>query len=315
MTEKPHDEPLGGREREAMNTAPEATAKIVTDKIAKKGLHAVKKLTNKLKTLEVKYVPIGSIRPNTYNPNRQNKETLSLLCLSIVEDGFTQPVVVQKESNEIVDGEHRWRAARKMGMTEIPVCFVSMTPAQMKIATLRHNRARGSEDISLSHDLLIDLIELGAGDMMKGSLQMSDGELQDLIVDIPAPEALATEEDFSNAWTPEKGGATEGHIIDDESAEKPTTRLVEVENRNSAAVSAVAMTKGAADDMRARKIAINGANTESERAEIAKNLPRDFRLQVTLSGAEGEMVKTVLGEEPAEKLLEVCRDLEAAMPA
>ena len=40
---------------------------------------------------------------------------------------------------------------------EVPVVFVDMTREQMRVSTLRHNRARGSEDIDKSADVLKDL--------------------------------------------------------------------------------------------------------------------------------------------------------------
>ena len=81
------------------------------------------------------------------------------------EDGFTQPIVAAKSSTpardgsegfKIVDGEHRWRAANTLGFDEVPVAVVPMSEEQAKIATLRHNRARGSEDVASIADRLAD---------------------------------------------------------------------------------------------------------------------------------------------------------------
>ena len=82
----------------------------------KRGRAKVDKQNVVLEKLEVAYVPIGSIKPNKYNPNRQSAHDFELLCSSISEDGFTQPVVCQKETREIVDGEHRWRACAALGI-------------------------------------------------------------------------------------------------------------------------------------------------------------------------------------------------------
>ena len=129
--------------------------------IRDRGRREVAKKANALETLKVEYLPVGVLCPNSYNPNRQSEADFELLLRSIREDGFTQPIVALREGNVIVDGEHRWRAARKLGMAEVPVVLVDMTLEQMRIATLRHNRARGSEDIELSTELLRDLRGLG----------------------------------------------------------------------------------------------------------------------------------------------------------
>lgn len=301
MTER---EPLGGDERATHNTSPEATAAIVMDKIAKRGLHQVQKNTSRLKKLDVEYVAIDAIRPNTYNPNRQDAETLELLCRSIAEDGFTQPIIVHRQSGEIVDGEHRWRAARKMEMTQIPVVYVDMTEEQMRIATLRHNRARGSEDIALSVEVLRDLQELGAGAWAQESLMMSDTEMNALLDEIPAPEALAAEE-HSEAWVPERGDARQGDVAGDEHA---STRVVET--KQEVGSFAVAMTKDAAAKVIERKQQLQAATTDLERTEVAASFEQPFRLQMVFTGEEAKLVREALGEEPAECLLDICKTLD-----
>lgn len=141
-----------------------------------------------LEKAEVTYVPIEDLKPNSYNPNRQSDREFELLCRSIEEDGFTQPILAQKSTMEIIDGEHRWRACKALGWTEIPVVFTEMTREQMMIATLRHNRARGSEDISMAADVLRSLDNLGALDHAADSLLLSNVELEVMLEDIPNAE-------------------------------------------------------------------------------------------------------------------------------
>jgi ParB/RepB/Spo0J family partition protein len=295
------NEPLGGAERVDQNTSPESTMGRVQDKIARRGLHSVEKRAVRLTRLTVEYVPIDTIKPNTYNPNRQDPETLELLIKSITEDGFTQPIIAHAESRQIVDGEHRWRAARKMGMTEIPVTFVSMTDEQMRIATLRHNRARGSEDIELSTEVLRDLKELGALEWAADSLMYTDAELNDLLDVIPAPEALAGEE-FSEAWTPEAGQKTD-------TQQDASTHAITQKDSNGS-VATTAMTRRALDAARERDEAVKAATTERERHQIQTSMARPFRLQFTFTGDEADLVNAVLGDEPAEALLDICRELD-----
>ena len=260
-----------------------------------KGRKAINKKNQVLEKLSIKYVPIDSIKPNEYNPNRQSDHDFELLLRSMREDGFTQPVLCQKETKEIVDGEHRWRAARDLGFKEIPVVFVEMTTEQMRISTLRHNRARGSENIELSAQVLRDLQQLGALDWAQDSLMLTDIELNRLLEDISAPEALAGEE-FSQAWLPDNvnpGDMTgiEQRTVDDLSKDSTVDTY---------------MSKDAIDTARDREKRIKEAKTleEQEMAQKDRDL---YRLSLVFSGEQGKIVKGVLGKAPAEKILGWCK--------
>jgi ParB-like chromosome segregation protein Spo0J len=126
---------------------------------------------------DIVYVQIDSIIPNDYNPNRQSDHEFELLCRSIEEDGFTQPVLVNKNTLKIVDGEHRWRALKALGYTEIPVVLSDMTPEQSMVATLRHNRARGNEDLQRTAEIIKELDNMGGLDWAADSLMLDDVDL------------------------------------------------------------------------------------------------------------------------------------------
>ena len=181
------------------NTSPGQTQETVVE--ARKGRKAVAKKAKELKRLEIRYVPIESVKPNEYNPNRESPHEFELLLRSMEEDGFTTPIVALPNGT-IVDGEHRWRAAKALGYVEIPVTFVDMDDIQRRVATLRHNRARGSEDVALVAEILRDAESMGALGSVQESLMMTDVEIARLIDDVPAPEALAGEE-FGQAWIPD----------------------------------------------------------------------------------------------------------------
>ena len=270
------------------------------EKLQAKGRAAIEKRTNALQVLRIEYVPIDDVEPNDYNPNRQSEHDYDLLKRSITEDGFTQPIIVlaTKNANDkypIVDGEHRWRAARDLNFTEIPVAKVDMSMEQARIATLRHNRARGSEDIELAAQVLRDLRDLGALDWAADSLQMDDIEIDKLINEIPAPDALAHEQ-FSDAWNPVKASDM-AHQHDD-------SRLA------SGAVTS--MTPATQDRTRAIEAKIAQARNQEEREQARKD-SNIFRLVVMFVGEEADDVKQALGSQnPAVQLLALCRRHNAA---
>jgi len=252
-----------------------------------KGSAEVQHTASKLETLVVEYVDIDSIQPNKYNPNRQSDDDFALLLRSMQDDGFTQPVIVQKDSMEIVDGEHRWRAGHQLGYAQIPVVFVNMTPEQMRVATLRHNRARGSEDLDLTAALLRDLQTLGALDWAQDSLLLDDVELNALLDVEPVPEQLAAEE-YGDAWVP--GQKTDV---------RPT------EGRDIDASHTESMTVEAVTAQREQEKRIAQAVTEEEKA-AARRDNDVYRLTLAFSGDEGRVVKAVLGDSPAQRLLQLC---------
>ena len=63
-----------------------------------------------LNQLRVDWVPHDALHPNAYNPNRMTYHDRLLLRQSILEDGWTQPIVTLPDGT-IVDGEQRWRVA------------------------------------------------------------------------------------------------------------------------------------------------------------------------------------------------------------
>ena len=95
----------------------------------------------------VRWVPREKLKPNDYNPNQVAAPELELLIISILEDGFTQPLVALPDYT-LVDGFHRWRIAadpriHAMYGGYVPVAFVDADPVHRKMSTIRHNRARG----------------------------------------------------------------------------------------------------------------------------------------------------------------------------
>lgn len=257
--------------------------------------------TNRLLQLNTTSVPASSVHPNKYNPNYQDEHEFGLLIKSISDDGFTQPIIVQKDTHDIVDGEHRWTAMIVLGFlnkhwpgqkwparllaearsqrleilnardvkitvpgfegtyagtdTNIDVVFSNFTEEQMKMATLRHNRARGSEDFELLAAVLMDLKESGAQEM--------------------AMEALSMEQDeFSAILNSLAGETMQGEQVETFIAEAGT---------------------------RAQTKALEERSMAAQDAAI-------FRLSLLYTGDEATIVKAVLGSSPAARIVEICAE-------
>src|SRR5207249_4239913 len=84
--------------------------------------------------------PIDSIRPYENNPPRLNDAAVDAVAKSIEAYGFRQPVVVD-EAGIIIVGHTRFKAALKLGFSEVPVhVAVGLTPAQAKAYRLADNQ-------------------------------------------------------------------------------------------------------------------------------------------------------------------------------
>jgi len=68
-------------------------------------------------------IQVSAIRPNPYQPREHfDEEELASLAESIREVGILQPVLVRETDDgyELIAGERRWRAARRVGLQNIP---------------------------------------------------------------------------------------------------------------------------------------------------------------------------------------------------
>ncbi len=82
--------------------------------------------------------PLAEIKPYEKNP-RLNDSAVEAVARSISEFGFRQPIVVDGDG-VIVVGHTRYKAAIKMGLTEVPVHVATdLTPAQRKAYRLADN--------------------------------------------------------------------------------------------------------------------------------------------------------------------------------
>ena len=82
---------------------------------------------------------LADIRPYDGNP-RINDHAVEAVAASIRTFGFRQPIVVD-ESGVIIVGHTRYKAARKLGLTQVPVHVATgLTPAQVQAYRIADNK-------------------------------------------------------------------------------------------------------------------------------------------------------------------------------
>lgn len=88
----------------------------------------------------ITYRPVGSLTPYSNNPRKHPESQLVKLAASIAEFGFVMPVLID-EDGVIIAGEARVAAAKRLGLTEVPVIVAHQwSKAQVRSYRLADNR-------------------------------------------------------------------------------------------------------------------------------------------------------------------------------
>lgn len=107
--------------------------------------------------LEFEMWPIDKLRPNTWNPNEMEPKIYELTKLSMIEEGFSDPIDIDP-TGLILDGEHRWLVAKDLGLTEVPVFVKERYNDDAKITTIRKDRTHGEPDLVKLAEIVGDLV-------------------------------------------------------------------------------------------------------------------------------------------------------------
>jgi ParB family chromosome partitioning protein len=117
----------------------------------------------------VQKLPVGRLTPNPYQPRKKFDEaSIAELAASIQQQGIVQPIVVRLKDGQyqIVAGERRWRAAKSLKLTEVPVVVQAISDESLleiglieniqredlNAIELAHAYAQLSEDLRLNHE-------------------------------------------------------------------------------------------------------------------------------------------------------------------
>jgi len=116
--------------------------------------------------LQCEWVPHDAIEPNEWNPNEMEDDERDLLRRSILNQGWTNPIVVHADELYIIDGEQRWTVAgsdETIATDEdltpdgvpagyVPVFGITLSEDRARISTVQHNRARGFVEYESLYD-------------------------------------------------------------------------------------------------------------------------------------------------------------------
>jgi DNA modification methylase len=138
--------------------------------------------------------PVDRLIPYIRNARTHSHEQIAQIAASIAEFSFTNPILVGPDSI-IIAGHARLQAARKLGMTEVPVIVLDhLTETQRRALVLADNRlalnAGWDEEM-----LRVELESIREDDFDLDLLGFTDDELEDLLREPEQVVAGNTDED------------------------------------------------------------------------------------------------------------------------
>mgnify|MGYP000894205120 CR=1 FL=1 len=93
-----------------------------------------------MNTLNVEYRKVEALIPYARNPRTHAESQIAKIAASIVEYGWTNPILVDGD-NGIIAGHGRLAAARKLGLDQVPVIELAhLTVAQKRALVIADNR-------------------------------------------------------------------------------------------------------------------------------------------------------------------------------
>ena len=157
--------------------------------------YGYREVLNGIKNMDIKKqfptsreeIEIELIFPNKWNPNSQSKEIFDKLKEVITKVGFVDSVLVRRIKGgvyEILDGEHRWRAATELGFKTVQ-CDVmdgEVDDSLARTLTLVMNNTRGEDDVIKRAQVLKEISEGQLG-LLPFNREQIDEELKLLSFD------------------------------------------------------------------------------------------------------------------------------------
>jgi DNA modification methylase len=143
--------------------------------------------------VKITQTPVDKLIPYVNNSRKHSDEQVAQIAASIKEFGWTNPILVDG-TNGIIAGHGRLMAARKLGMTEVPVIELShLSDTQRKALIIADNKL--AMNAEWDNDLLtIELNDLLADDFALEILGFDKDELAALL-EPEVVEGLTDEDD------------------------------------------------------------------------------------------------------------------------
>ena len=124
-------------------------------------------------------LPIADLHPDPGNPRRIGEDELAALTRSIATFGVVDPVLARRADRRVIAGHQRLVAARRAGLTTVPVILLDLPAEDARLLNVALNRIGGEWDADLLARLLIDLRTTADRDLTLSGF--AEADLQDLL--------------------------------------------------------------------------------------------------------------------------------------
>lgn len=162
----------------------------------------------------VQWVDVNQLEANDWNPNHVMGPEMKLLALSLLQQGWIQPILVWPKPDGkgfvIIDGFHRTTVARNnkavYAMTggKVPVVIMEMSVAERMLLTIRINRAKGNHAAFKMHEIVSAVVNDHG--LSIAHVCESIGADKDEVNTLLAKDVFAKKEvdkfNYSKAWVP-----------------------------------------------------------------------------------------------------------------
>lgn len=100
-------------------------------------------------------IKVSEVKLNDYNPRKISEKDFNNLKKSLKEFGILRPLIINKQSNNLISGHQMLKAAIELKIEELPVQYVELSDAKERALNLAMNKISGE----FEEDKLIELIQ------------------------------------------------------------------------------------------------------------------------------------------------------------
>lgn len=157
----------------------------------------------------IRWIKADNLHANSWNPNVVMNRELRLIELSILSQGWLQPILVNTNLM-VIDGFHRWSLSRISDALReryhgfVPCAVLDIPDWQAMMLTVRINRAKGSHVAFRMSSLVRELVEKHGVDPQQVAKEMGATKDEvDLLMqeDVFRVKDIQSHE-YSKAWVP-----------------------------------------------------------------------------------------------------------------
>jgi len=130
------------------------------------------------------------------NPNEMTDSQFGLLCERMEDNGWLSGPIITDVNGLIADGEHRYRAAQEIGLSEVPVRQFDIDDSTRRLWRQELNKIAGEHDPkrdALEYD---ELLSAGYTDEVEALTDAADEDLDDLLAELRVDSGVGPEYEY-----------------------------------------------------------------------------------------------------------------------